>query len=705
LELGPWSLAEVVEVLATHVGAHVDEAALREAAGLIRRTARGNPRDTLELLDRFTTGGVIEWEGPDPWRFHRWRARSAASSWSAERTSGRPPRNRDAWTAAAVTVLLLLAAVPVILLGRPEAEEAARYGGGLIFLSSGDEAVAIRPSAAPPAEWEIRPPESFHVTGPRVRGPFRGSEGEHLWFRRLGRGDERPWIQQVLSDGPGGITIRTGGDVSLVDVSPEGRRILYNAQDLEALEYTTHLWMLDASSGTHTRLYAAFEGAGVGGAAWSPRGDRIALVIMGLPDTLAILRPDGSEVDRRAIPGLGGVHWCGSDRLVSTIEVEGTRRLVLLDPTTLRHRFLPEEDFVAASPLCSPDGDAALYSVARDLNVRLRLRDLRSGETWDLPHDPTWSNLRVRWLSEGPRAVPERLEVSALPGPLSWGDRVVMEARVIRSDGSARAAEVEWRTQDASVAWASPEGVLYANGIGRARIEATWDGWLVDSLIVAVGGEAGRGTLFSDGFEELDRERWSPIGYPSPRVTTLDGESVLELLGDGIYEDGILLREGLSGHHGVTLEAEVRLRLTRRDRQRVRICLFDGEVPELAENRALEIFELRVRQMPCVLYPTGELAFQDTTRIRVRVHPSPVTGTIDVSEHLPFSEWTHLALQVGVDGNLEVLVNRDPVYTSPVRLFRDPPPQWRVLLLGSAVDTRVFVRNVAVWPGLRYGRD
>jgi hypothetical protein len=77
-------------------------------------------------------------------------------------------------------------------------------------------------------------------------------------------------------------------------------------------------------------------------------------------------------------------------------------------------------------------------------------------------------------------------------------------------------------------------------------------------------------------------------------------------------------------------------------------------------------------------------------------------GGIRRPDILPTEGWMHVAMVVAPDGQVRLLLNGEEATQGPVPLAMHPDFRWRVELLGRAADTRLLVRDLVLWEGMRY---
>lgn len=597
------------------------------------------------------------------------------------------------------------------------------YGGGTIMVVLPDRWFEIVPDHRPPDQWEVRSPEPLHSLGEELPEPHMGSGGAPLWFSRRSTLQKAPWLVKLLPEGHERVLVKSDGDDAFLDLSPDGEQFLYMSEDLLASTYVRDLWLGDLHGNARRRILQTERS--VATAAWSPDGSRIAAWLYGDPDTLVLLTPAGDKLEMVPFSDATGLWgWCGEDRLLVTVQQAGR--------IAMETWFLPEwtthpirTGHQPLSAVCSPDGVAVLYQTVSRGEISYFLHDLSSGTEHPLPlaHDSPLS--RSTWLPPGPIATPRVLEITPSRTQLRWGESALLDAWIVRSDGSrSLAEEVRWEAESPSTLSVTPEGRVYANRVGRSWIASTWRNWLSDTLWIDVTGTSGEGPLVAEEFRTLDPRRWVLVGSPLPAPAVLDGAPVLQLRGDGRHWDGILLRDPLPGMGGITVELDLKLPLTGRDRQWFRLCLFDGDLPDAVVDLGEEDHEVEkgadeegtgvtdvhslraaARQKPCLTYPNhqGSRSIVDRSTVRLNnILPPNVYFTLPEPIPLENKEWVHLVLQLRADGELRVLVDRVLVGTYPFLFRNEPETRWRVGIFGAAVETESFVRNLMAWDGSRY---
>lgn len=651
-----------------------------------------------ELLER----GVIGWTDEVSLDFVHDLLRDTASSHLAgalplqSRRAGWRSRIARGWMFLAAVGLALSLGVAVGKIGLPwrPAITPPPFGGGTIVLDGRWTPFgALRILEGSLAEWEwvtVTPPAP-----PGVVQTFRGPRNEFLWFGIEDR-EDGPDLVRILPDSTRIPLLQGPGDQSLQDVSPEGTRFLYAAENVGILPFSHSLYWAGIFGDQTPHLL--FEGQGpLGMASWSPDGDLVAFFIVGAPDTLAVHALTGERIWARAFGELHWADWC-RDRIILVADQGGGPTLLSVDPQD--GEGTPLMPVPSKRPMaCSPDGRAVVMIDVVDDRAAFVLRDLDSGETHPLPfgdvHDqaPAWIPDRVTLAPIGIRAEQKTIT-------LGWGGRMALSAHVLYPDGSESDEEVWWESLDPNVANFNLEEELTGNEAGTTRVLARWRHSLQDTVVVVVEdrGISDSALDFRELWTELDTTRWIPFGSHPPRAATFEGASALQLLGDEKYSDGLVLREELSLDRGITIELDFRIEISEDVHQHLQLCLKDadpekvhrdsGTLPDQGENL-------------CFIYPSREHQKMDPSQVSMEVTPS-VENRVRLPEDLPTSGWTHAALQVRPDGEASLVINRQRVATSPIRLSTVPHTRWTVVLDGDAVGTDVFVRDFAIWREVRY---
>jgi len=345
----------------------------------------------------------------------------------------------------------------------------------------------------------------------------------------------------------------------------------------------------------------------------------------------------------------------------------------------------------------SPDGSALAYLGVMDDRLAPVIHDLASGEIHSLSTggdigEPT------AWLSDEVPALPLGLRVPKDTIRIQWGEREALTATLSLSDGSESGEGIWWESLDPAVATVNSNQELIGNRAGTARLLARWGYSFMDTVWAEVEDSGSGGALLMERFADLDPTIWLPFGNQPPEVRSIEGESVLYLRGDERYADGSLHRGPISLDQGVTVEMEFRMNLNRDVHQWIALCLADVDLAEIP----LEAGNLtETGEQACFMFPSREYEKMNPAEAALTVIPG-TENRIRLPHLLPPSNWTHVALQLRADGQVTLVVDRQPVATNPIHIHTQPKHQWTVLVEGSAVGTEIFVRNLNIWRGIRY---
>lgn len=664
-----------------------------------------------ELLDR----EVVEWVGPkevdfthDQLRDGAARFRRAAAEKGIPRWLKEHPGTGALAILGTVTALVLTAvwgfgalagggrAGAMELLDRP-------FGDGRLVVL-GDSIRELVPPRYRGEEWRgvesslTRPPNAVQFTD----GPFRTPAGEIRWFGEYMGVEEPPLVVEYLEGGRDTLAFRGPGDDVFLDLGPDGGTFLLTTEDPSAGSYRRNLVLLFPGEARPRILYEPSEITD--GGDWSPDGRKIVTAVFGAVDTLVVLDPSGGESGRWVFPGfrtLQHPQWCGGSRYVlfSANGPDPSAGFRLDTETGELSRF--GEGFLAVHrPVCLGVDWAVAYLGIGEDGVDVYVEDLGAGRRTKILSIPQSETVILRWLPH--RTAPPVWEVEITGGPrtLEWSRQDTVTARVRLSDGSPAEAPVEWTSSRPGVASVNGQGIITANGVGSAFVMAEAAGWIRDSIPVVV--EEARAlpdeVLFRETFQDRGLGAWEipDSTFPHPRVVEAGGHNLLFFPGDGRYRDFIESREAFSLQYGATLELEVRLPLTRMDRQRFGLCL--KEVRPEAGGRGYG----STGQAFCAQYPTNMLSkFRDDVMV-VSGAPKGVRYEVDVSRFLPTEAWVHVALQVRPDGIGSLLLEREPIFETPYVIQGHASSLWKILLDGAAVDTELHFRDVTLWRGVRY---
>jgi hypothetical protein len=230
------------------------------------------------------------------------------------------------------------------------------------------------------------------------------------------------------------------------------------------------------------------------------------------------------------------------------------------------------------------------------------------------------------------------------------------------------------------------------NTAGASVLEVRFSGQM-RHFPVQVTGDPGRGTLLSDDFVSLDDGVWIGMGDPVPVPGTEQGEPVLVMRGDGLHEDGLLLRDPLPLDQGLTVEMDFRMPLNGHRAQRFQVCLMDVPLANQAVQQ-VDYESLPIMGRACLMHPDSRDGGEAIT-----LWAGFATQRLRLPQHLPSDDWIHVALQVRGDGEVTLVVNREPVARAVVRLSSEPDSQWRIVLLGAPYGSELLVRQLRVWRG------
>ena len=548
------------------------------------------------------------------------------------------------------------------------------------------------------AEWRAGDP-AWDAPAPTSNrppyGPFRSANGELIWTNAVREPLDPPY--PLVRGEDGWLPVRiTEGDNGWAVPAPDGRRFLVSAQRPDATPFVKDLYVVGldwiegrAHAAPPRRIVDGTEQMGI--YEWSPDGLAIAVVVRGMRDRLVIVRPSGEPVAEVPFYEVVNLSWCGnSHRLAALVNTGDRSRLVLVTPESGEASSVAE-DALAEVVACSPDGAWVAYLGAVDLEPRLHLVEVESGEVIVLPdHDVLSAASDVRWVPDPVSSGPLRLSIEAVEESLIWGESASLTGLLSGPGASALAGEIEWSSSDSWVVSVTPGGRIHANRRGTAEIVASVHGWVSDTLRVIVEGDRPPELVLEDRFEEIDETRWSVVGVPSPVVRETPDGPARWLRGDGRYTDGLISRDSFALTDGVRLDLEFSFAPRRHEHGSLTVCILDRVSSPGVEGPGAS------RENACFVYPARELEKYDPGRARLM----SAGGRDEIS--LPSAgdgAWTRVTLEVRPDGAPALWINGELMATGALRLQGTDRATWRVRLAGHSAEPPLLVRNVTLWLG------
>lgn len=528
--------------------------------------------------------------------------------------------------------------------------------------------------------------------------------GDTLLMGTVGSQERAPDVIEVRPDGSAEVMFAREGDDTPSWGSWSERWAVVQSQEDPAERFRLAMVVVDRQTGRpRTVLRPGYVPSGADLARDGRSFVTLTETFEG-PDSVIVFTPagrivEGFEVERNLYQR---VLWCGDDLLGIRFEPGRVAEAVVIDRSTREATPLALPlgafDFQAD---CSPDGRH--IATVDEAGTRLRILE-RSGMTSvaSVPL-PGRSTLVIHWQGDEHRALPTRLEVVDTVRRIPWGGRARLLARAVQEDGKVDTSGVALRSLDPTVIRTTSDSIVGIRpGIGRVEVSAR--DWILDTLAITVTGEVQETALLTDPLEALDPDVWPyQLGDGFARSVEFDGERVVELGSDpeARYWDGWASRELPSSPTGLTVEVEFRIDVTRDDKQGFALYVAHADPPAEVDRRDW-YGEWDTHAGVILRYPGQELGDFDpematlwVDRVFIERLPLP-----DIP--LPDDRWTQLTIQIAPDGLVSILIDGRPVTMQPLRtdLIDSGPP--RIFLQSRAVDTRLFVRNLVVWPGVRY---
>ena len=692
-------------------------------AGQLRKRAGIDEAAFARALTELMEREVMNWAGPTEIDFTHDQLREAAGLFfHSPRKGGLLTWARERPFHAGVGALGLF--LGVLLIGGPVARLVGvqlgvggasspptyPFGQGQIILK-GDSLVSVVPPAREGEEWTVFRSDLWQPSVPpnRTDGPYRTSNGPLRWFGEEVSVEDPPRTMEFHPDGTASVFFESSGDDGFLDLAPSGTVALLMSQNPESPSYRQNLIRVDVDEPERnpTVLYRPAEM--LYGGDWSPDGQKILTVIGGLPDTLLVMTPTGTELSRFPLDEYRSVNvarWCDDSRHIVFLGsgVEPPKG-VLMDTADGSRVEFGSTMLAVNQPLCLGPARGVLYQGITEESRGVFVEDFASGSRIPLFNTTAGDRWFSTWLPETAEAPVWQIDILGQGRSLDWGNSLTLETGGIRTDGSGGPTQLTWTSSDPGVASVNAEGIVTGNRVGTAIITATHAGWVSDSVAITVreASEGPREVLFRETFEDASLPKWivSDSAFPAPLVVVREGENVLSLQGDGRYRDPMHTAQEFSLQQGATLELEFRLPLNRDDKERVIACLKGQGTSTEAEPSGASFYEREF----CVLYPSAELSKRRTDLLQVTGGEGHFPYEVSASPSLPSREWVHLAMQVRPDGFYTVLVNRNEVWRFQNPFGAYTGVGWRIELAGASVDTELLIRNLTLWRGERFEID
>ncbi len=691
------TLAQRVEQLsddARRVGAGLADAGVQTPEAL-RRVSALSETEFDEALGALLDRDLVRWTRDDRLQLAHERLGEAFRN-QAPKPYEPPHRTRwKRWGLGAAALLVLAVGAAVL---QPDRSPSVLYGGGTIWIAGSRVLTPIQ-FLGGSDPWRrldsIRVPSGFSVQGAPRQLDSDGRTVVVLQGHSVENPDDPP--RAALYHDGRFDTLYTGpGDGAVGDIGPDRHTALLNIQNPDTARYRSMIVRLRLDEPRVPVVIAEGENSYRNGR-WTDDGRHVVMFVDAPWDTVLVTDPAGRRV--ASLPGpvahIVQISPCGPDGVLVTTSPPGQLEQ--------HHRWSWNDGRLApvvpaelpqGAPSCSPDGMAMVYVSGGGEAPRLVIQELEGPVVARLPLEAAATF--ARWNAP-PSSPPDGVELEPPGAPLSLGQRLTLRARVFDVEGrEMEDRPVTWTSDSPAVVSVSERGLLVANRPGVATVRATVDGWIQDTARVVVTARSdGTRLALADSFVVLDTLAWYALGSPVPTPTRdQGGRPALYLNGDGRYTDGLRSRAAFDLSSGATLEATFRLDgFARPDRDRVRLCLTDGDPGELATNHANWV----IRQEACLQWP-ALLGPTDVDTMAVTLSLAQVTlGAIPIDTLLQTGRWNRITLQMRADGRIWAAVNDSVIAAHPVPVRNDADVRWHISVVGHSVDTRLLLRDVTLW--------
>jgi DNA-binding SARP family transcriptional activator len=446
---------------------------------------------------------------------------------------------------------------------------------------------------------------------------------------------------------------------------------------------------------------------------WSPDGSRITFVRTyydGRRRAGCSIGADASRLTCFTLPGVTAgaiLGWRDDHRVVIQADSAGTLVMRILDVETgaVTRLPVPEAELVTLSP---SGGWLLLQGI--------------------VPGTP-----RVAWWVaplDDPSAIRQVSIAANVSAQVLWGGlarassyldrlRILLPGAALPVDGVHRleaegwdqhgqpipSHALAWGSSDTTIATIDSGGVLRPLATGSVVVYASAGGWRSDSARITIAPPAHDVVLHERWRGSLEAE-WVPYGEPLPAVVALpDGGRAFWSRGDSSFASGVYSRRAWSGRGGVGAEITATTPLTAIQWQ-TQVLALDAALDPSALARwdhrtgAIDLARSRLSAKCFVGFPGDE---GPPAEARMHASQGLESGSIEPPADMHAGVPHRLRVQILADGRCGVAVDGRAVFISRGSVPVDRP--FRVLLEGMSHRTRVLVREVEVWTGVREDVD
>jgi len=565
------------------------------------------------------------------------------------------------------------------------------------------------------SEWVPgRPIELRDAATERVRDPWVGwpmieiPTQRGTWVTSQSTGDSG--IIDVFVEKAGArrrVTFAKGDDL-LGDVSPDGRRAAVSTGRWnEDSHYDIAIVSLE--DGTTTAVTKGEETDAF--PRWSRAGDRIAFLRRSWVNDayrLCVVNPDGSDLacPETWLGTTGLLGWIDDDRLLAMSERDGRRAVVVADTRDATVRPIGLE--MDEDPVLSPDGNWLACRCERlgyGPGTWFVMPLGRESEARPITIPPDFSGARVAFTSLGRRAPISALSIHfGISAPVVGVPHQFVARAIMGNHLSDRLARVRWHSDDPAILTIdSLTGVAGPRRPGRARVHATLPGWRTAALDVAV--QPGLSAAVArEPWDSTWATRWFDYGTPRPVVVQRPTGPMLNVNGDGSFSSGVLSRQVFAVAKGLSVEADVSLRLTRLQWQQVQFGLagpVDVDSVSSADRRNGIIRSSSDILSACSLaLPAGEgISKVDKMTVADGLHPRNIPLPASIVD----GRLARVRLQLFPDGRCGIAIDGRAVFISQAPTVLRTSA--RIHYSGNAVKTQALLGPLEIWTGVRDGVD
>lgn len=655
-------------------------------------------RDTRAA--RLIAADVLPAEIPDLQRERL--VRSAPSRWHGQRAS-------------------LLVLTTVVMAAVAFAVKGALAGGqspyALMFLRSDQTAAAAWRLELPlQGTWDADEPlrvRSVALTETPWRGSLATSDASPLptadgWLSHHTFGDSTgDEVVLIRRDGALERVSPAAGDDNGEHLSPDGRQVVFYTRRYDRDQHQAELAIHDLNTNVTRRLTTSADDEVV--PIWSPDGTRIAFrrYFQTLParDPQSCIRSIDGMMEQCEWAGLPTatepVAWIDASSLL--VQVRASDELYRVDANSGAATFIGRPRGTMRPIHGIPFVHCACVDPV-SLQPTMQIA-------------PVSNPMALRAVTDGTRLLPplryafplgpqtgrylQRLAFDSLALRVPLDASGVVTVRGHDQEGTPiKLHAVRFESSDPAVFQVGDDGTIRPRAIGNAWVRVSAGGWRVDSNRVRIV-ESSTRFVHAERWTTGIEPTWRAFGVPAPSIVATPGGPALSPNGDGVYTSGVYLDRSLPTAQGLGARFEIQVPVTALKFQSVAAGMYADPAPEelRAWDHVTAVGPLPRLTLCATAFPPEEGGF-GALRFGVFAATNPQSFSSSPPPPDFYSQrWHVIELQYTPDGRCAL--NVDGVEVARSARPATVPATARFVLAGHSKGTRVLIRRVEVWEGVR----